>query len=212
MCILLEKQFQCFKSFVWLLEKPENADFDPLRFSSLQSIIWDMWELLWAREWTSKQDKKWRTANSKMKIIILSNSNSRGIITNLKLWVQIFDSPHKPRVQIWSFNMINCLIKRCCNTFAQNGVCNSPTEPTLTMPLDSCEKNNSAHQRILSVYTINKDTNLLYNLGSGAELLRVQGVRPNPSIFRGRFSNLSIFGPLEQTISNLEVYMRWDNN
>ena len=77
-------------------------------------------------------------------------------------------------------------------------------------PLDSCEKNNSAHQRILSVYAINKDTNLLYNLGSGAELARVRGVRPNPSIFRGGFSNLSIFGPLEQTISNLEVYMRWE--
>ena len=96
--------------------------------------IWDMWELLWAREWTSKQDKKWRTANSKMKIIILSNSNSRGIITNLKLWVQIFDSPHKPRVQIWSFNMINSLIKRCCNTFVQNGVCNAPLNQLLLCP------------------------------------------------------------------------------
>ena len=45
---------------------------------------------------------------------------------------------------------------------------------------------------------------------SGAALVRVGGVRPNPYIFRGGFSNLSIFGPLEQTISNLEVYMRWE--
>ena len=43
---------------------------------------------------------------------------------------------------------------------------------------------------------------------TGVALARVRGVWPNPSISRGGFSNLSIFGHLEQKLQNFGVYMK----
>ena len=43
---------------------------------------------------------------------------------------------------------------------------------------------------------------------TGAALLRVRGVRPNPSIFRGVLSNPSFFDNLEREFSNLGAYKR----